>query len=1011
MLIRSIRGPHQPAANRVRRLSPSKLLRMELLEDRAMPAGLVAAFAFDEGTGSTAGDSSGSFNAGTIANATWSTQGRFGNALSFNGTNALVTINDADSLDLTAQMTLEAWVRPSAINGWETVIMKDRPDGLAYGLFGGDPLASFITPPGTSSVFGVTTANSLPLDSWSHLATTYDGTTVKLYVNGSLISSQPTAETIATSSNPLQIGGNAIWGEYFAGLIDEVRVYNRALTAAEIQDDMNTPVATIQVDTTPPVVALTSPTVGATVSGIVSVSAAATDNVGVMGVQFFVDGSPAGPEATTFPFGASWDSTTTTSGQHTLFARARDSAGNTTDSSVITVNVDNSNDPAVVGQWSDVMDWPLVAINMVQMNNGKILMWDGGGYPCIGCESVRVWDPATNTFTPVPIPDPDDLKDIFCAGQTVLADGRVLIVGGHECNLPDWLGQANAYIFDPETYQWTFLPTMEYRRWYPTATALPDGRALVIGGGDRDFTSGSYSRFPEVFDPQTNTWTTITSGNQTIPNYSFVFVLPDGNVLVAGADESPMATYTLDVATQTWSVVDPIVLDAYSAVMYAPGKVMKAGSSYVTGDQAAWFGVPSAATTYVLDMTQGSPTWQQSADMAYPRSHLNLTILPDGNVLATGGSSDKSGERDQYAVLPAEMWSPVTQTWTTMASMQTPRMYHSTALLMPDGRILSAGGGRDEPYPTNYLNAEIYSPPYLFQGARPTISAAPTTLAYGSNFVVQTPDAADIASVSLIRNGSVTHGVNMDQRFVPLTFTQTTGGLNVEAPADANLAPPGYYMLFIVNSDGVPSIAPFVQLTTSTLPGDYNSNQVVDAADYVTWRKQLGSPAVLPNDTTPTGVTAGDYDVWKENFGTTDAAQGQQTFDSASTVSPQSASAAAVESKGVDVAVEAPTSVDSTSMPFDATSQPAPTASAATDVNTSLRRQRHAAYSFGSVDLVPYHSTRDSLLLASAKTTADTVHRETSTFAAETDSSAESQNTAKLSIKLLDEMFAEFGQP
>jgi hypothetical protein len=1004
MFRRLVRPLIRPAAKRARRQSRHKLLRMEWLEERATPAGLVAAYAFDEGAGGAVGDLSGNGNSGTIANANWTTAGRFGNALSFNGINAIVTINDANSLDLTSGMTLEAWIRPSVVNSWETVIMKNRPDGLAYAMFGGYPIAGYFTPPGTSNVVG-TGAAALAPNTWSHLAATYDGATFRLYVNGSLISSQAATGVMATSANPLQIGGNVIWGEYFNGLIDEVRVYNRALAASEIQADMNTSVSSTFVDTTPPTVALAGPANGATVSGIVSISAAAFDNVGVVGVQFYLDGAPLGSEGTTFPYGANWDSSAAASGQHTLSARARDFAGNFTDSSVITVNVNNSNDPALVGQWSSVMNWPLVAINMVQMKNGKILMWDGGGYHCIGSDSARVWDPATNTFTPVPVPDPDDLTDIFCTGQTVLADGRVLIVGGHECNLPGWLGQANAYIFDPDTYQWTILPAMAYRRWYPTATALPDGRAIVIGGGDRDSSSGSYSRYPEEFDPPTNTWTRLTNGSQVIPNYPFVYVLPDGNVLVAGSDESPMATYVLNPATQTWSVVDPMVLDAYGSVMYEPGKVMKAGGSYRTGTSADRIGIPAAATTYVLDMTQQQPAWQPTAAMAYSRSNFNLTLLPDGSVAATGGSSDVSGESNQYAVLAAEIWSPATKTWTTVASMQTPRMYHSTALLLPDGRILSAGGGRAT-FPSDYLNAEIYSPPYLFKGARPTITDAPSSLGYGSSFFVQTPDSANIASVALIRNGSVTHGVDMDQRYVPLTFTQGTDGLNVQAPADANLAPPGYYMLFIANSAGVPSVAPFVQLTSAiTLPGDYNSNQVVDAADFVMWRKQLGSSAILPNDTTSGGVTAADYNVWRANFGAT-AAQGEQAAGSTSIVSSQSAITESAATNDVIPLVETRKSVDAIAISRDASATAATTV--ATDVNVTLRGQRHPACSFVPRDLVMSQLSRDSLLLASVRTAADSVHRETNSSDRESDTSNESQDGADFSFFMaLDNVFAE----
>src|SRR5262249_10333236 len=151
-------------------------------------------------------------------------------------------------------------------------------------------------------------------------------------------------------------------------------------------------------------------------------------------------------------------------------------------------------------------------------------------------------------------------------------------------------------------------------------------------------------------------------------------------------------------------------------------------------------------------------------------------------------------------VLPAELWNPTTKTWTTMASEARAREYHSTAMLLPDGRVLVAGSGHNFANSYADYSAEIYSPAYLFKGARPTITSSPGTLAYGSSFFVGTPDGASIASVSLIRNGAVTHSFNTDQQFIPLSFTQTAGGLTVQAPPDANTAPPGYYMLYVVNS-------------------------------------------------------------------------------------------------------------------------------------------------------------------------------------------------------------------
>jgi Domain of unknown function (DUF1929)/Galactose oxidase, central domain len=241
--------------------------------------------------------------------------------------------------------------------------------------------------------------------------------------------------------------------------------------------------------------------------------------------------------------------------------------------------------------------------------------------------------------------------------------------------------------------------------------------------------------------------------------------------------------------------------------MYAPGRMIKAGSA----SDSQFIG-PSSNTAFVLDATAASPAWQQVPSMAYPRSFMNTTVLPDGTVLATGGETDKNGGNIANAVYAAELWSPVTQTWTTMASMRTPREYHSTALLLPDGRVVQSGMGADFGNVMDENSAEFYSPPYLFKGLRPTIAQAPAQVHYGSPFTVTTPDASNIASVVLIRNGGVTHFFDQNTRYVPLAFAVGTGSLTVTAPADGRLAPPGYYMLFVLNNNGIPSVAPMVQV-------------------------------------------------------------------------------------------------------------------------------------------------------------------------------------------------------
>ena len=181
-------------------------------------------------------------------------------------------------------------------------------------------------------------------------------------------------------------------------------------------------------------------------------------------------------------------------------------------------------------------------------------------------------------------------------------------------------------------------------------------------------------------------------------------------------------------------------------------------------------------------------------------------------MLVTGGGRTVAAYDVANAVYPAEQWSPTTETWTTLASMHAPRLYDSSALLLPDGRVLVSGGGRNPgPSPLDQLSAEIFAPPYLFKGPRPTITSAPSVLTYNQAFTVTTPDAARITSAVLMPAGATTHGINLSQRYVPLSFTTGTGQLTMRAPVDSNLAPPGWYLLFLVNDAGVPSIATLVQ--------------------------------------------------------------------------------------------------------------------------------------------------------------------------------------------------------
>jgi Concanavalin A-like lectin/glucanases superfamily/Fibronectin type III domain len=206
--------------------------------------GLVAAYGFNEGTGTTVNDASGNSNTGTVSGATWTTLGRYGRALSFDGVNDWVTVNPSGSLNLTTRMTLEAWVYPTVTpSEWSTVIHKEQPGGVVYFLHAssdkGDRPATGVYIGGEQQLIG---GKRLVANSWVHLAGTYDGARLRLYVNGSQVASRSQSGAIQTSASPLRVGGNSVWGEFFKGTIDEVRIYNRALTREEILSDMSTPV-------------------------------------------------------------------------------------------------------------------------------------------------------------------------------------------------------------------------------------------------------------------------------------------------------------------------------------------------------------------------------------------------------------------------------------------------------------------------------------------------------------------------------------------------------------------------------------------------------------------------------------------------------------------------------------------------------------------------------------------------------------------------------------------------
>jgi galactose oxidase len=440
---------------------------------------------------------------------------------------------------------------------------------------------------------------------------------------------------------------------------------------------------------------------------------------------------------------------------------------------------------ATRGQWSAPFAWPVVAVHLHLLPSGKVLSWGRIGEP-------QVWDAASGVFTAVP-----STTMVFCSGHSFLPDGRLLVAGGH---LDDRRGLPDVNIFDGLLQTWQAAPRMRWARWYPTTTALPDGELITLGGSDE---TGAQVEVPEVWSG--NSWRPLRGAARILPYYPRTFVAPNGRLFYAG--ELPETGY-LDVAgSGTWTSVATSNYgrrDYGSAVMYSPGRIMIVGGSDPPDGQPT-------NTAELIDLNQPNPVWRYTEPMTYARRQFNATLLADGQVLVTGGTSSPGFSDPAGAVHTAEVWDPETERWTSLASGRITRVYHSTTLLLPDGRVLHAGSG-DGPGLPRELTAELFSPPYLFRGERPAISSGPDRLGYGQAFTVGTPEAGEIVRVTLIRLGSVTHAFDQSQRFLSLSFRRSAGGLTISAPASGALAPPGPYLLAILNGVGVPSVARIVLL-------------------------------------------------------------------------------------------------------------------------------------------------------------------------------------------------------
>jgi large repetitive protein len=463
-----------------------------------------------------------------------------------------------------------------------------------------------------------------------------------------------------------------------------------------------------------------------------------------------------------------------------------------------------------LGLWSGITTWPFVFASVSNLPDGRLLAWGGnntnffnGGFNTY----AAIWNPANNQITSINHND----HSMFCAIPTMLEDGRIFVNGGDGT-------RERVSIFDWRTNLWTRAEDMERGRWYPGSVALPNGKVFTALGEPGDV-------YPEIWTPGQG-WTVLNGANLQAPILNFTgynhnwlpyfHLAPNGNIFHSG----PTQQMNWINPSGSGSIANAGINNAWypkyaAAVMYDKGKIL------VTGGQLGGNNFTVTNQAQVIDLNSANATRTQVASMAYARKFHNAVVLPTGEVLVVGGTTVGVEFDDSGTVLAPEIWNPATGVWRTVADISVPRNYHSVATLLTDGRVWSGGGGLcgcDSDHPDH----QVFTPPYLYTSsgtlaARPTITTAPAQVVAGQTINVQA--TASLAKFSLIKMAGLTHNMNSDLRYLSVPFTAPSSGqYQLTLDSNRNVLTPGYWMLFALNSAGVPSVAKVIQVVTALGP-------------------------------------------------------------------------------------------------------------------------------------------------------------------------------------------------
>ncbi|GAA2136730.1 hypothetical protein GCM10009825_22230 [Arthrobacter humicola] len=468
-----------------------------------------------------------------------------------------------------------------------------------------------------------------------------------------------------------------------------------------------------------------------------------------------------------------------------------------------------------LGSWGPTISFPIVPVAAAILPGNRLLTWSAYSPTAYGGSKGYTQTSILDLTTGAVSNDQQVANtghDMFCPGVSLLPDGRILISGGSN--------SSKTTLYDPVTNAWTPGPDMNIARGYQSNVTTSTGEVFTIGGswsggtgnknGEVWSASGGWRTLPNVLAD--NILTADPQGIFRSDNHAWLFAAPDGRVFQAGPSRQMNWISTSGAGSITSAGLRSDSPDAMNgdAVMYDIGKILTVGGA------TAYENAPATAAAYTIDINKRVIA-SRTGDMAVSRSFANGVGLPDGQVLVVGGQATPVAFTDTDARMTPEIWNPATGQWTTLAPMSNPRTYHSVALLLPDARVFVGGGGLCGSCTTNHMDGEIFTPPYLLNAdgsarTRPKIVAAPTTAAAGSTIAVTT--GAPTTKFSLMRMSTVTHTVNTDQRRIPMTATAVSGNTaSLTLPADRGVLVPGTYMLFAMDSYGVPSVAATIRIS------------------------------------------------------------------------------------------------------------------------------------------------------------------------------------------------------